>query len=68
MNFTAHAEQRMAERGISRREVLTTLRNAKPTQVRESWKAPGTFMVLGGEVTVVVDRRGNILTTYREEN
>ncbi len=66
MNFTAHCEQRMIERRISRREGTETRRNAKASQVRESWKSPGTFMVMG-TVTVVVDRRGNILTTYREE-
>lgn len=67
MNFTAHCEQRMIERRISRREVTETLANAKASQVRESWKSPGTFMVFGkNQLVVVVDRRANILTTYRE--
>lgn len=68
MNFTVHAEQRMIERRISRREVLDALRNAKASQMRESWKSPGTFMVFGlNNLVVVVDRRANILTTYRSE-
>lgn len=67
MNFTAHAEQRMIERRIARRDVLATLASAKAHNVRESWKAPGTFMVFGANrLVVVVDRRGNILTTYVE--
>lgn len=68
MNFTAHVEQRMVERRIERREVMTTLTSAKAHNVRESWKSPGTFMVFGANrLVVVVDRRGNILTAYREE-
>lgn len=68
MNFTAHVEQRMIERRITRREVTDTLRNARESSIRESWKTPGTFMVFGANsVVVVVDRRGNILTTYRGE-
>lgn len=67
MNFTKHAEERMVERRISRRDVLSTLSNAKASSIRESWKTPGTFMVFGANrLVVVVDRRGNILTTYVE--
>ncbi len=68
MNFTIHAEQRMIERRIERREVVATLTAAKAHNVRESWKNPGTFMVFGAnKLVVVVDRSANILTTYREE-
>lgn len=69
MNFTKHAEERMAERRIARREVVATLSTAKLSQVRESWKTPGTFMVFGlNRLVVVVNGRGSILTAYREEN
>jgi hypothetical protein len=69
MNFTKHAEQRMVERQIARRDVIATLTAAKAHNVRESWKSPGTFMVFGlNKLVVVVDRSANILTAYREEN
>jgi len=68
MNFTKHAEQRMVERNISRRDVIATLMNAKAHAVRESFKNPGTFMVFGADhLVVIVNRSADILTTYREE-
>jgi Domain of unknown function (DUF4258) len=67
VKFTAHALQRMKERGISKQEVFTLLKFAEPSMIGRVQQDGNTvkFSIITPQLTLVLDNALNLATVYR---